>query len=100
MIEPLRYAAYDFISTIAYIPDETSGLKFSRSKYYKDLTLDELTHMADRANLPEHPVLDAAKETVQRFHEVWSRERSNLPLSEDVIQAVERQLSAVPLARL
>jgi serine/threonine-protein kinase HipA len=97
---PRLSPAYDFLSTTAYIPDETSALKFSRSKYYKDLTLDELTHMADRANLPEQPVLDAAKETVQHFHEVWSQERSNLPLSQDVIQAVERQLILVPLGRL
>jgi serine/threonine-protein kinase HipA len=91
--------AYDFVSTNAYISDEGSGLKFSRSRYYKDLTLDELAHMADRANLPEHLVLEAAKETVQGFQEVWRQERSNLPLSQDVIQAVERQLSLVPLAK-
>jgi serine/threonine-protein kinase HipA len=92
--------AYDFVATTAYIPDETSGLKFSRSKHYKDLTLDELAHLADRAKLPEQLVLNAAKEIVQRFHEVWSQEHSNLLLSEDVIQAVERQLSLVPLAKL
>lgn len=97
---PRLSPAYDFIATTAYIPDETSGLKFSRSKHYKDLTLDELAHLADRAKLPEQLVLNAAKEIVQRFHEVWSQEHSNLLLSEDVIQAVERQLSLVPLARL
>jgi serine/threonine-protein kinase HipA len=95
---PRLSPAYDFVSTTAYIPDESAGLKFSRSGYYKDLTLDELAHMADRANLPQKLVLDAAKETVQSFHEVWSQERSNLPLSQDVIRAVERQLSLVPLA--
>lgn len=92
--------AYDFVATTAYIPDETSGLKFSRSKHYKDLTLDELAHLADRAKLPEQLVLNAAKEVVQRFHEVWSQEHSNLLLSQDVIQAVERQLSLVPIAKL
>lgn len=96
---PRLSPAYDFISTTAYIPDETSGLTFSRSKFYKDLTLEEFAHLADRANLPEKLVLNAAKDTVQRFREVWSLERSNLPLSQDVIQAVERQLSLVPLAR-
>jgi hypothetical protein len=50
--------------------------------------------------LPLALVLNAAKETVQRFREVWSQEHSNLLLSQDVIQAVERQLSLVPLARL
>ena len=92
--------AYDFVATTAYIPDETAGLKFSRSKFYRDLTLDELAHLADRANLPEPLVLNAAKEIVQRFREAWSQEHSNLLLSQDVIQAVERQLSLVPLAKL
>jgi serine/threonine-protein kinase HipA len=96
---PRLSPAYDFLATTAYIPDESSALKFSRSRHYKDLTLDELAHMADRAKLPQHLVLEAAKETVQSFHEVWSQERSNLPLSQDVIRAVERQLSLVPLAR-
>lgn len=97
---PRLSPAYDFVATTAYIPDETSGLKFSRSKHYKDLTLDELAHLADRAKLPEQLVLNAAKEIVQRFHEVWSQEHSNLLLSPDVIQAVERQLSLVPIAKL
>jgi serine/threonine-protein kinase HipA len=95
---PRLSPAYDLLSTTAYIPDEASGLKFSRSKYYKDLTFDELAHMADRANLPEQLVLEAARETVSRFHELWSQERANLPLSADVIEAVERQLRIVPLA--
>ncbi len=96
---PRLSPAYDFLSTTAYIPDESSGFEFSRSRYYKDLTLDELAHMADRANLPQHLVLRVAKETVQSFHAVWLQERSNLPLSQDVIRAVEHQLSLVPLAR-
>lgn len=96
---PRLSPAYDFVCTTAYIPDEGSALKFSRSRYYKDLTLDELAHAADRANLPQHLVLEAAKETVQSFREVWREERSSLPLSQDVIRAVEHQLSLVPLAR-
>jgi serine/threonine-protein kinase HipA len=97
---PRLSPAYDFVATTAYIADGTSGLKFSRSKQYKDLTLDELAHLANRANLPEQLVLKAAQETVQRFREIWPQERSNLPLSEDVIEAVEHQLSLVPLAAL
>ncbi|MGC1456683.1 MAG: type II toxin-antitoxin system HipA family toxin [Steroidobacteraceae bacterium] len=90
--------AYDFLTTTAYIPDDTAGLKFSRTKNYNELTFDELAHMADWAKLPEQLVLDAAKETVSLFHEVWSEERRNLPLSADVIDAVEHQLRIVPLA--
>lgn len=95
---PRLSPAYDFVATTAYIADETSALKYSRSKYYKDLTLDELAHMANRANLPEHQVLTAARDTVQRFRELWPQEKSNLPLSRDVIHSIERQLKLVPLA--
>ncbi len=97
---PRLSPGYDFVATTAYLADETSGLKFSRTKYYKELTLDELAHMANRAKLAEQPVLDVARETVQRFREVWEQERAHLPLSRDVIAAVERQLKWVPLAGL
>jgi serine/threonine-protein kinase HipA len=97
---PRLSPAYDFVATTAYFADETSGLKFSRSKYYKDLTLDELAHLADRAKLPQQPILDAAKETVQRFQEIWVQEHANLPLSNDVIAAIEKQLKLVPLAKI
>jgi serine/threonine-protein kinase HipA len=96
---PRLSPAYDFVATTAYIPDETSGLKFSRSKHYKDLTLDELAHMANRASLPEELVREAATQTAQRFREVWPQERANLPISKDVIDTVEHQLKLIPLAQ-
>jgi len=54
--------------------------------------------MANRANLPQRLVLDAARETVSLFYEVWPQERTNLPLSTDLINAVEHQLRTIPLA--
>lgn len=91
--------AYDFVSTVPYIPDETAALKVSRSKRFSDYSADELAHMAARARLPEKIVLDAAHGTVARFHEHWQAEKKNLPLAKDVIAAVERQLKIVPLAQ-
>jgi serine/threonine-protein kinase HipA len=97
-LRPRLSPAYDFVATTAYIPDETSGLKFSRTRRYDELTFDELAHLADRASLPEQLVLEAAKETVSLFHEIWPQERNNLPLSPEVIAAVEHQLGIIPLA--
>lgn len=62
--------AYDFVSTIPYIPDDSASLKVSRSKRFNDFTLDELSHLAAKAMLPEKLVLDTAKQTVAGFHEV------------------------------
>jgi hypothetical protein len=37
-------------------------------------------------------VTDTAKETAERFREVWQSEQKTLPLHPDVIDAIGRQL--------
>lgn len=91
--------AYDFVSTIPYFPDRNAALNFSRTKRFDEFSEDELSHLAAKARLPEKPVLDAAFETVERFHEHWAREKLNLPLSAAVIEAIEEQLKIVPIAK-
>jgi serine/threonine-protein kinase HipA len=90
--------AYDFVSTVPYIPDETAALNFSRTKRFDEFTEDELAHLANRATMPESLVLDTARETVELFHQYWQSEKANLPLHENVISAVEGQLKKVPIA--
>lgn len=91
--------AYDFVSTVPYIPDETAALKVSRSKKFSDFTMDELSHLAAKARLPEKLVLDTAKETVSRFYEIWQKEKNNLALSNVVIEAIEQHLETLPMAK-
>lgn len=74
-------AAYDFVATRPYIKDQAAAQKFSRT-----------------ARLPEKLVLNTAPETVALFHQQWKKEAKNLPLTRDVVSAVEHQLRIVPLA--
>lgn len=90
--------AYDFVSTIAYIPDDSASIKVSRTKKFSEFTLDELSHLAAKAMLPEKLVLDTARETVLAFHEIWNREKKNLPLTTHMIEVIEKHLRNVPLA--
>lgn len=90
--------AYDFVSTIAYIPDRNAGLNFSRTKRFDEFSEDELAHLAARAMLPEQHVLETARETVALFHQHWQAEKANLPLSAAVIEVIERHLQTVPIA--
>jgi serine/threonine-protein kinase HipA len=62
-----------------------------------ELTADELSHLAAKSTLPEKLVLDAARETVQSFRELWPKEKPNLPLAASVIEAVEHHAPKVPL---
>ncbi len=91
--------AYDFVSTIAYIPDGKAALNFSRTKRFSEFSADELSHLAAKARLPERLVLDAARETVALFHQHWHAQKANLPLAAEVVQAVEAHLKTIPIAR-
>tara|TARA_Y100000052_G_scaffold19588_1_gene19358 strand:- start:30204 stop:31427 length:1224 start_codon:yes stop_codon:yes gene_type:complete len=89
--------AYDFVSTIEYLPEDKLALKVSRSARFDEFNLDELAHMAAKALLPEKLVLDVARETVQRFHEVWHAEKMHLPMMADVREGIDRHLARVPI---
>lgn len=90
--------AYDFVSTIHYLPDEYFALKFSKTKRFDEFTRDELAHIAGKARLPEKLVLDTAKETVAKFQEVWRSEKHNLPLTEKMIEDIDAHIGKVPIA--
>ena len=90
--------AYDFVATIAHIPDDTAALKLSRTKRFDGFSEDQLSHMAARARLPEKIVLDTARETVALFHDRWQAEKNNLPLAADTVKAIEAHMKKIPLA--
>jgi len=90
--------AYDFVSTVPYIADDKAALKFARTKRMDEFSRDELTYLAAKARLPEKLALVTAKETVSRFHEVWQREKGNLPISKAVREAIEANVKKVPIA--
>jgi len=89
--------AYDLVSTIAFLPDETMALNFGHSKRWVDVTLAELEYLANKAELPRKLVLDTAKETAHRFQEVWAEEKRNLLLADHVRQVIDDHLTKIPL---
>ena len=90
--------AYDLLSTIPYIPGEdTAALNYSRTKKMAELTVDELRHLAAKAALPEKLIIDAAQETVQRFQDLWRKEKNNFPLAKSVLEAVDRHAPTIPI---
>ena len=97
MQAPSIAPAYDFVSTVPYTPDSEAALKVSRSKRFTDFSMDELSHMAAKAMLPEKLVLDTAKETLTKFHELWNSEKAHLPLSKGIMEAIENHLKSISL---
>ncbi|MSO74267.1 MAG: type II toxin-antitoxin system HipA family toxin [Alphaproteobacteria bacterium] len=90
--------AYDFVSTITYLPDDKMALNFARTKKFTKFSKDELTYLAAKARLPHKLVLGTALETVARFQDVWRRERASLGLASSALAAIDRNIERVPIA--
>ena len=90
--------AYDLLSTIAYLPDESMALNLVRSKRFADLTIAAFRHFAGKARLPERPVLSAVRDTAGRFRDEWPAAKRELPVAERVARAIDAHLEALPLA--
>ncbi len=90
---------YDFVSTIAYLPDNEMALKLERSRRMTDLSLDQLSHLAAKARLPGKMVLDAATDTVRKFMDVWHHGHVVHDVSPTAIGPIEELLPQIPLVR-
>lgn len=89
--------AYDFVSTVPYIPGDETNMKISRARIFSAFSADELEHLAVKAAIPKKMALDTAKETVQLFREHWQKEAPHLPMSAGVKSAVEAHMKTVPI---
>ena len=89
--------AYDFVSTLPYMPGDQAALNFSRTRRFDEFTEDELSHLAAKAALPRKLVMDTARETIGLFMERWQKEKAHLPMSADVVEAVDRHLETLPI---
>jgi serine/threonine-protein kinase HipA len=98
-VTPALSPAYDFVSTLAYIPDDRAALKFARMARWDGFDADELSYLAARAGLPDRLVLATARDTVSAFRETWEKERSHLPIPNGIGEVIDRQLEIVPVAR-
>ncbi len=88
--------AYDFVSTIAYLPDDHLALTFVDSKHFSSLTSEQFERFAAKARLPTKLTLDTVRETVQRFAEVWRNPPAAI-IDDTIRAAIEKHLRTVPL---
>ena len=88
---------YDFVSTIAYLPDASMALTLGRSKKMADLSLNQLSYLAGKARLPERLVLDAAKDTVEKFFSAWDHGSVYHDLDHKVSGAINDHLRTIAL---
>ena len=82
-LRPTLAPAYDFVSTLPYISDDSLALTLGGSRSLSEITADQLRRFADAASLPLRPLIDTVAATTEATTEAWSRlsQRSLLPAS-------------------
>lgn len=88
--------AYDFVSTVPYVPDEKLALNFVDAKEFNALEIDKFRRFAAKARLPGKLVLDTVKETLDHFSQAWIAS-DDLPIDRTVRAAIGKHLKTIPL---
>ena len=88
--------AYDYVSTIAYLPDDRLALSLVDSKRFDSMTRERFTWLAAKAGLPEKITLDTVTNTVEAFRAAW-RNFDNEALDSKVRSAIDKHLKTIPL---
>jgi serine/threonine-protein kinase HipA len=94
---PSLAPAYDYLSTIVYMPDDDLGMNLAETKTFAQIDDARLARLASRARLPRKPVLNAAHDMVARMHEVWPTLASSLPLEEEHRKMITAHMERIPL---
>ncbi len=89
--------AYDFVSTIAYLQDTNMALTLGRSKAMFDLSFEQLSYLAGKAGLPEKLVINTARETVEKFIDIWQKRISSFDGTGEIEKIISDHLKGIPL---
>jgi serine/threonine-protein kinase HipA len=89
---PVLSPAYDFVSTVPYIPKDQLGLTFGESRSLSGITTDQLRRFIDKAGLPASPVGEIVRETVARTVHAWNTLEARDLLPAEIRTKVDRQI--------
>lgn len=88
--------AYDFVSTIVYLPDDRLALTLVDTKDYGSITRAQFERFAAKARLPSKLTLDTVTDTISRFEIAWQDSKSTA-VDGRTREAIERHLRTLPL---
>jgi serine/threonine-protein kinase HipA len=91
---PVLSPAYDFVSTLPYIPGDKLALTFGGSRSLSQITADQVRRFADRARLPASPVWEIVREMVERTAAAWKTLDQKDILPSKMRKAIDRQIHA------
>jgi len=89
---PQLAPAYDFVSTIPYIPNDKLALNLSGTKDMEAITLSHFSKLAKKAGLPEFLILNTVREMVERVQETWEKNKNSYPLPNKLLDRINQHI--------
>lgn len=91
---------YDFISTVAYLQNNDTGLSLSGIKDMHQISMDTFRRMAAKAEVPETLVMNTVNDTITRMREIWPKIKDQLPMPPRIAERMIEHFESVPVMHL
>jgi serine/threonine-protein kinase HipA len=92
---PVLSPAYDFVSTLPYLPNDKLALNFGHSRSLSEITVDQVRRFADTARMPASPLWQIVNETADQTVTAWEKLEQASLLPNDMRAAIGTQIHAV-----
>jgi len=89
---PVLAPAYDFVSTVAYLPNDALALGFGGSRSLTDIVPDQVRRFADTARLAVSPLARLAADMAGRTVENWKALEQKRLLPAAISKAIGRHI--------
>lgn len=89
--------AYDFVSTIPYIPNDNLALTLVNTKDMTAVDHALFIKLAEKADLPQERVINTVTETVTRTYEIWQQEQHHYDLPPELSQRISAHMNSLAL---
>ena len=94
---PSLAPAYDYLSTIKYMPNENLGMNLAGTKAFADIDRERIARLASHAHLSVKTAELTVHDMVGRMRDVWPAIKDTLPIDDFHKRAVTEHMDSVPL---
>lgn len=86
--------AYDFVSTIPYMPNDKLALTLGDTKDMAAVTLKDYQKLIQKAQIPEHIVIKTIEETKELIFLAWNKNKTHYPLSKEILRRIDKHIQS------
>jgi serine/threonine-protein kinase HipA len=90
---PALSPAYDFVSTLPYIPGDKLALTLGASRDMSGIGLDQLRRFTEKAGMPIAPVARIVRETAEASVEAWKSLGARDLLPSGIRKVIDKQIT-------